>query len=146
MPQPESASGVIRVFIVEDHPVMRKMLAEIVERVGGTSVTGVAGSAEEALLSIPASGADLVLVDLSLPGMSGVDLVRELRRVLPETACLMVSGHIELPYVVQALEAGARGYILKGRRADLSRAIPACARGATFLSAPVQERLDEVRE
>ncbi len=133
--------GPIRVFVVEDHAVMRSMLCEAVERESACELAGAAPSAEEALASMDPACVDVVLVDLSLPRMSGVELVRRLSARTPALPCLVVSGHVEASYAQQALEAGARGYVLKGRPGDLAAGIHAAAAGQRYVSSPLKEEL-----
>lgn len=120
---------------------MRGMLCEAVERQPGCTVCGAAESAEQALAELPGAGIDLVLVDVSLPQMSGVELVRALREQLPDLVCLMVSGHVEASYAEQAIAAGASGYVLKGRPRDLGAAITTVLAGGRYLSKPLEGRL-----
>jgi DNA-binding NarL/FixJ family response regulator len=139
-----SSATHLRVFVVEDHDVMRQLLCEALEREPDLLLCGSASSAERAVSEVPASGANLVLVDVSLPAMSGLELVRTLRADTPGLQCLMVSGHIEAAYAVQALESGACGYVLKGRPQDLRAAIQACRDGVVYLSEPLREKIDEL--
>ena len=136
-------SGPIRVFVVEDHAVMRGMLCETVERQPESDLAGAASSAEEALATMDPASVDLVLVDLSLPRMSGVELVRRLSKRTPALPCLIVSGHVEVAYARQALEVAARGYVLKGRPADLAAGIQAAVSGKRYVSSPLEEVLGE---
>ena len=126
---------------MEDHAVMRGMLCETVERQPECELAGAASSAEEALATMDPASVDLVLVDLSLPRMSGVELVRRLSERTPALPCLIVSGHVEVAYAEQALAAGARGYVLKGRPADLTAGILAVASGKRHVSSPLEEEL-----
>ena len=102
-----------RIFIVEDHRVMRDSLILYIGRTPWLEVCGAVASAEEALVQLPESGADLVLVDISLPGMNGIDLIKQLRRQLPALPCLILSGHVEERYAGPAAEVGAVGYVMK---------------------------------
>jgi DNA-binding NarL/FixJ family response regulator len=130
----------MRIFIVEDHPFMREMLCEVVERQLRCTVTGAVATAEEALALLVDADVDLVLVDVSLPQMDGIALVRALQQTHPELPCLMVSGHAEITYVTRALEAGARGYVLKGRPGDIEAGVAAIRAGVTYLSEPLRQR------
>lgn len=103
-----------RVFIVEDHPLVRGALKQLLAQEPSLEVTGEAASAESALDMLEGGCPDVMLVDFSLPGMDGVELVRKLSQSHPGVRCLMVSAHHEQFYVDQALEAGASGYIVKG--------------------------------
>lgn len=120
---------------------MRGILCQVVDRQRGCELIGAAASAEEAVRMLRTQAADLVLVDVSLPRMSGVDLVRLLQVQIPGLLCLMVSGHDEAGYARQALHAGARGYVLKGRPEDLRDGIRTVLDGGTYLSEPLREKL-----
>ena len=102
-----------RIFIVEDHEVIRASLRMMLEMEEDLQVCGEADSGEEALVAVAGAAPDLVLVDVSLPGMSGIELVEHLVERQPDVRCLMVSGHREKQYAQQALAVGAQGYIVK---------------------------------
>lgn len=125
----------VKVFVVEDHPFMRESLVEFLTTIGGFEVTGTSGSVQEALDRLAEAEVDLVLVDVSLADGNGIELVRLLRRQRPELVCLMLSGHREQNYVRQSLEAGARGFVLKGNPAELPEAIRTAMAGGVYLSA-----------
>jgi DNA-binding NarL/FixJ family response regulator len=101
------------VFIVEDHPVFREGLAQIINGEPDLIVSGKAGSAEEALAAIPRLKPDVVLVDITLPGKNGLELVKELRLRDGEVKLLVVSMHDEALYADRVLRAGGNGYIMK---------------------------------
>lgn len=122
-----------RVFIVEDHPVLREALVEYVNLSDDLELCGVAASGEEALDALEPSGASIVVLDLSLPGMSGFALLERIKERW-DLPCLVVSGHGEAAHVRRALDAGADGYMLKGRLGDLARAIHTIGAGARFMS------------
>jgi DNA-binding NarL/FixJ family response regulator len=103
----------LRIFIVDDHPVFREGLAGLVSREPGWAVCGHAENAEEALAAIEKLKPTAVLVDISLPGRSGLELIKDVRAVCPETAVLVVSMHDEMLYAERVLRAGGRGYIMK---------------------------------
>jgi DNA-binding NarL/FixJ family response regulator len=108
----------VNIFLIDDHEVMRDSLARYLA-VMGHRICGMASNAEEALLELAdAPGVDLAIVDVSLPGMSGISLVSELRHRRPEVRCVMLTGHKQERYVNRAFEAGAHGYLVKGS-ADL---------------------------
>ena len=102
-----------RIFIVEDHEVIRESLRMMLESEEDLLVCGEADSGEVALCSVGGAAPDLLLIDVSLPGMSGIELVERLVERQPDVRCLMVSGHRENQYVQQALAVGALGYIVK---------------------------------
>lgn len=121
---------------------MRKILIEFVDR-DGFHVCGSAATGEEALEGLEQTSAELVLIDVSLPGMSGIDLVQELRSTDPARMCLMLSAHTGLQYVQSALEAGARGYVLKGNPYELQDALRTVVQGEMYFSETVREKLAE---
>ena len=114
---------------------MREALAAFLAEAPGYEVCGAAATAEEALdRLVEISSCDLMLVDVSLPGQSGIDLVRQVHGRRLELKCLMLSGHGERGYAERALAADARGYVLKGDPYELPGAIDAVMRGETYLS------------
>jgi DNA-binding NarL/FixJ family response regulator len=128
------AKSELRVWVVEDHPVLRDVLVEFIERLPQVAQCMASDSAEAALASIGRSVPDLMLIDLSLPGMSGIDLVRELRKVHPDLRCVILSGHRSGGYVNNALAAGANGYLLKGDPLEVERGIEAILAGQQYVS------------
>src|SRR5437773_5722413 len=102
-----------RIFIVDDHPVFREGLVALIQRQQDLTVCGQAGDARPALTAIERLKPELVLVDVGLPGRSGLELIKDLRAVSPETAVLVISLHDETLYAEPALRAGAHGYIMK---------------------------------
>ncbi len=101
------------IFLVEDHAIFAQSLLRVLRERGHLDVVAVAGSAEEALETIPGFRIDLVLVDVSLPKQSGISLVLVLHEKYPALPCVMLSGHLSPHYVRSSLEAGARGYLVK---------------------------------
>lgn len=112
-----------RVFVIEDHPTMRQMLATLVGRTPGLEMCGEAESGEKALQEIPGSSPDILLVDVSLPGMNGIELARHIRADQPELPILFISGHDESVYAEQALQVGAQGYTMKGDPTAIIKAL-----------------------
>lgn len=100
-------------LLVEDHPVFARTLVQILKQQEDLNVVMVADTAEKALELIPDLDLDLILVDVSLPKMNGIDLVGELTQMYPHILCLVVSGHLSDVYVRRSLAAGARGYVTK---------------------------------
>lgn len=105
-----------RVFLVDDHPTLRQGLALLVEKIGDYEVCGEAASAAEALDAIPHAAADLVITDISLPDRNGLELIKDLRALLPSLNILVFSMHDEMMYAERSLRAGARGYLMKGAK------------------------------
>jgi DNA-binding NarL/FixJ family response regulator len=102
-----------RVFIVEDHPVFREGLVQIINDAGDLTVCGQAENAEQAIDAIPGLKPDLVLVDITLPGKSGFELIKEVRAQNGSVKLLVLSMHDEALYADRVLRAGGDGYIMK---------------------------------
>ena len=119
----------VRVFLVEDHPTMRRMLQKLIEGTPDFTVVGAVPSAEEALEQHEDAEADLYLVDLSLPGMSGDALIARLRERSPDLRALIVSGHDRALYGNLAQRAGALGYVTKDDPDEILRAARTAAAG-----------------
>jgi DNA-binding NarL/FixJ family response regulator len=117
---------VARVFIIEDHPVVRKGYVAFIRREPGLEVCGEVASAEEALEKLPSANADVAVLDVSLPGeMSGIDLLRELKQVFPNLPFLVVSGNEEAVYGEMVVGMGAWGYVMKGNAEVFIQAVRA---------------------
>jgi DNA-binding NarL/FixJ family response regulator len=126
------------VFIVEDHPVFREGLVQILGMEPGLRVCGEAGDAEQALRDIPGRKPDLVLVDITLPGRSGLDLIKELRAADRDLRILVVSMHDEALYADRVLRAGGDGYIMKQEDPEeIVRAIHDVLAGRIYVSEQV---------
>lgn len=129
--------GAIRVFIVEDHANLRELLGMYCRMQDDISLCGEAASAEEALeilAGIQDLGPAVGLIDLSLPGMNGIELITELRLRYPQITCLILSGHKDREFSQQALDAGARGYLLKGKPDEIAAAVRRAVAGEQVLS------------
>ena len=119
----------IRVFIVDDHPVVCDGIRRMLETEPDIEVVGEAHSAEEAIANIPSLNPDIVLMDVRLPGMDGIDAVRHLKRVRSGLNVIILTSYGD-EYLAQAVEAGATGYLLKrAGRTELIRAIRATLEG-----------------
>ncbi|MEJ2292170.1 MAG: response regulator transcription factor [Deinococcales bacterium] len=126
----------IRLFIVDDHAIVRAGVRMLLNAQDSLLVVGEAESAEEALEALPEAEADVVLLDLSLPGMNGIEAVRALRRRLPETRFIALSMHEDPEYVQGFLEAGGSGYVPKSSlEMQLVDAILAVSRGEYYAPA-----------
>jgi DNA-binding NarL/FixJ family response regulator len=129
-----------RVLIVEDHQVVREGLRALLRSEPDLEVVGEAASGEEALRLCAAHAPDVVVMDVTLTGLSGIEATRRLARSTPAPKVVMLSMHDDAATVDRALRAGARGYVLKGRGfASLCEAIRAVQRGETWLSPDVSE-------
>lgn len=131
-----------RLLIVDDHPLVREGLKARLGGVPGLEVVGEAGDAVEASAQVAALRPDLVLMDIGMKDVNGIDLTRQLLSERPELLVLVLSMYDNPEYVNRAMQAGARGYVLKDAPAgDIVEAIAAVAAGGTFLSAAVSGRL-----
>ena len=106
----------VRVLIVDDHEVVRRGTRELLEKAGGIEVVGEAQDGEEALEGVGRLRPDVVLMDVALPGMSGVEATRRIKQHTPGTAVLALSAYDDDQYVFALLDAGAAGYLLKNVR------------------------------
>jgi DNA-binding NarL/FixJ family response regulator len=129
----------LRVSLVEDHPVLRDVLQEYIGRLPGVELCVVSANAEDALDRFDGSMPDLMLIDLSLPRMSGIDLIRELHLRQPDLRCAILSGHRSPVYVRQAMEVGAHGYLLKGEPMEIERGLQAILAGKRYVSPDVRD-------
>lgn len=101
------------ILIVDDHPLVREGIATLIREEPGLRVSAEAGTAAEALLAVEEGRPDLVLLDITLPGTSGIELLKDLRLRYPRMHVLVLSMHEESVYAERALRAGASGYIMK---------------------------------
>jgi DNA-binding NarL/FixJ family response regulator len=130
-----AASSTIRVYLVDDHPIVRAGLIAAIEREADLTVVGEAATVAEALAGAHAARPDVVLVDLALPDGDGPDLIARLRAQLPRARLMVVSGHDDEFRVAEALRAGAHGYVLKTSPIDqLVLGIREAAAGGTPIS------------
>ena len=107
VPQPK------RVFLVDDHPLVREWLTNLINQQPGLKVCGEAESGPEAREKIAALRPDIAIVDIALKDSSGIELIKDLKQICPEVAVLVLSMHEEPHYAERALRAGARGYVMK---------------------------------
>ena len=132
----------IRLLLVDDHPLVRDGLRARLEVVPGFEVVGEAGNADEALAQMAALRPSLVLMDVGMKDVNGIDLTAMLLAREPALQVLMLSMYDNPEYVQRAMQAGARGYVLKDAPAsEIIAAIEAVAGGGTFLSPAVSKRL-----
>lgn len=108
-----SRDGKRRIFLIDDHPVLRDGLRRLLESESDLLVCGEAENAKRALERIPASLPEIAIVDISLPGMDGIELIKSLKARFPDLRLLMLSMHDEALYAERALRAGAKGYVMK---------------------------------
>ncbi|MFC0549411.1 response regulator [Planotetraspora thailandica] len=138
----EPAGGPIRVLLVDDHPLLRHGLRALLEQVGGAEVVGEAGYGEEAVALDLALNPDVVVMDLVMPGMTGIEATRRLIDRRPDLGVLVLTMSEDDASVFAALRAGARGYVLKGTDgADFLAAVRAVAKGEAVYGPAVARRI-----
>ena len=103
----------LTVFLVDDHEVVRRGVAELLDEEPDLTVVGQATSVSEALVRVPAADPDVVVLDVRLPDGNGIELCRELRSMLPELNCLILTSYTEEEAMMDAILAGAGGYVIK---------------------------------
>jgi two-component system, NarL family, response regulator DevR len=129
----QPASAQVRVFLVDDHEVVRRGVAEVLEDDPGITVAGEAGSVAEALVRVPAVRPDVVLIDMRLPDGDGAELCRGLRDIVPGLRCLVLTSYAEQEALDAAVRAGASGFLLKQVRGPaLVSAVHTVAGGGTL--------------
>ena len=132
----------IRVLLADDHAMVRSGLKEGLADTGDIAVEGEAGSGQETLARVRDQDFDVVVLDMSMPGRSGIELIKLLKKEKPRVRILILSMHSEAQYAVRALKAGASGYLTKDSAADqLVAAIRRIASGGAFVSPEAAERL-----
>ncbi len=137
-------AAVRRILLVDDHPVMRHGLAQLIRMESGLEVCGEAGSAAEGLQAVASLKPDLVVVDLTLPDKSGLELLKDVQALHPGTRCIVLSMHDEALYAERALRAGARGYVMKEAAAEhLIGAIRRVMDGGIYVSDAMASRMLE---
>jgi two-component system response regulator DevR len=132
----------IRVFLLDDHEVVRRGIGDLLRAEGDIEVAGEAATAAEALARIPAVRPDVAILDARLPDGSGIDVCRDIRSQLPEVRCLILTSYDDDDAIFAAVMAGAAGYLLKEiRGSSLVDAVRQIATGKSLLDPGVTERL-----
>ncbi len=132
----------IRVVIADDHQILREGLKQLLEAPGDIEVVAEAGDGHGVLEHIRSKDFDVLLLDMSMPGKSGVELIKQVKAERPRLRILVLSMHEEHQYAVRAIRAGASGYLTKeGASSQLVAALRKVASGGAFISAEVAEHL-----
>lgn len=132
----------IRIVMADDHAIVREGLKRIVSSIEGMEVVGEAGNGTEVMQRVRELAFDVLVLDLSMPGRSGMELIKLVRAEKPQLRILVLSMHQELQYAVRAIKNGASGYLTKeSAPAQLEQAIRKVASGGAFISAEVAEQL-----
>lgn len=132
----------LRVFLLDDHEVVRAGIRSLLEDAEDIEVVGEAGTVEDALVRIPLARPDVAILDVRLPDGSGIEVCRQIRSDHPEVACLMLTSYADDEALLAAVMAGAAGYVLKqvGGR-DLVADIRTVGAGGTLLDPAITERV-----
>src|ERR1700732_1541202 len=134
----------IRILLADDHTVMRNGLRLLLERQPGLTVVGEAADGRQAVDMAAAENPDVVIMDIAMPQLNGVEATRQIVNRNPSAAVAILSMHKDESYVIRSLKAGARAYLLKdSAEADLIAAITAISRGKSFFSPGVRALLKE---
>lgn len=132
----------IRILIADDHTIMREGLKRILDNIEDIKVVAEAKDGFETLAKIRKEGFDLLLLDLSMPGRSGTDLIRQIKQEAPKLPILILTMHDEKQYALRSIRAGAQGYLTKeSAGAQLVTAIKRVASGRPYISMEVAEQL-----
>jgi DNA-binding NarL/FixJ family response regulator len=136
--------GPISVFIADDHSVVREGLAALLAAQPDIRIAGAAANGREALAAVLQAKPAVVIMDIAMPEMNGIEAARQIHAAAPQTQIVILSMHASAEHVFQALEAGARGYLLKESAAkEICDAVRAVHLGRRYLSAKVTEVLAE---
>ena len=131
----------VNVMVVDDHEVVREGLVRILEKQGGIRVVAVAKSGEEALSKVEKFAPDVVIVDIQLPGINGIEVIRRIKKSHPEIEAITLTVYDE-EFAMQAIKAGAIGYVIKdAAKEELVKAVLAAAGGETLISTSVARKL-----
>jgi len=134
----------VRVLLADDHALVRAGIRALLEGLEGVAVVAEAGNGGEVLELARKHRPDVVLLDISMPGIGGLEASAQLKQELPEVRVVMLSMHANEEYVLQALRAGAVGYMLKdSATAELELALQAVMQGETYLSPPISKQVVE---
>jgi DNA-binding NarL/FixJ family response regulator len=132
----------IRIVVADDHPIVREGLKQLLSAAGDLAVVGEAQNGTEVLQRVRALDFDVLLLDMSMPGKSGIELIKQVRAEKPKLRVLVLSMHEEEQYAVRAIKAGASGYLTKeSATAQLVSAIRKVAGGGAFITESVAQQL-----
>ncbi len=133
----------LRVILADDNGPVRRSLKALLER-EGFAVVGEAADGEEAIIVAQKQRPDVVLLDLSMPRLNGIEATRQIRKLIPEARTIILTVHRDYHYVAQALEAGVDGYILKSRAVEeLAKGVNQVVMGKHFLGRGLPQKIHE---
>jgi len=132
------------ILIVDDHPLFREGLKSMLERDSRFEVIGEAGTGHEGLTKAGQLKPDIVLIDISLPDISGINLTYDVRKLLPKAYIIIVSMHSKIDYIAEAFQAGATGYVSKDSASDrLLQGLETVSKGDYFMDSSVSHKVIE---
>jgi DNA-binding NarL/FixJ family response regulator len=134
-----------RILIIDDHPLFREGIKSLIARNPGFEVVGEAGNGRKGLRMAKELKPDLVVMDISLPDKSGIDLTRDIRSHLSETRVIIVSMHSKIDHISEAFRAGASGYVVKESAAErLTQGLEAVSRGEYYLDSSLSHKVVKI--
>lgn len=132
----------IKIIIADDHPIVRKGIREIIEETKDITVESEASNGNELLNKIKTKNVDIILLDISMPGKSGIEILKQIKQEYPKIFILILSMYPEEQYAIRALKAGAAGYVTKDTAPEeLINAIYKIYKGGKYISANLAEKL-----
>ena len=138
------ATTPVRIALIDDHALVRAGLRSLLERMSAVRIVGEGGDGREALALVAREPVDVVLMDIAMKGLNGLEATRQIKKTYPAVHVVMLSMHTSEEYVMQALRAGASGYLLKDAATlELAQAIAAVTRGELYLSPPISKQVVE---
>ncbi len=136
----------LRVFLADDHAIFRDGLRALLQRQEGIEVVGEAGDGHEAMLEIERTRPDVVVLDIAMPNLNGLEVTRRLGKRMPRTRVLVLSMYEDADFVQQILDAGASGYVLKGSASrELIEALAVIRKGQTYVAPRLERHLAPAR-
>ena len=135
-----TAGAPLRVFLADDHAIFRDGLRALLQRQDGVEIVGEAGDGHEAVNEIERTRPDVVVMDIAMPHLNGLEVTRRVRKKMPRTRVLVLSMYEDADFVRQILDAGASGYVLKGSASkELLDALAVVRKGQTYLAARLEQ-------
>jgi DNA-binding NarL/FixJ family response regulator len=132
----------IRILLAEDHTLVRAGIRALLQECGSVKVVGETGQGDEVLRLVKKERPDIVLMDVAMPGLNGIEATARIKKECPDTKVIILSMYANEEYVLQALRDGASGYLLKDAGpAELELAIKSVVRGDTYLSPPISRQV-----
>jgi DNA-binding NarL/FixJ family response regulator len=132
----------ISVFLADDHPVVRNGLQLILQAEADINVVGEAADGHEAVRRVEKAKPDVVVMDIAMPGLNGIEATKKIRAACPEARVLILSMHATAEHIYQALQAGAQGYLLKESAGEeVIKAVRALCKGKRYLSEKISETM-----